>query len=438
MSHTDRLPRRLSVWSVTAVVVGTMIGSGIFRVPAATAAETGTAGAMMLIWILGGGVALFGALALAEVAALFPRAGGMYVYLREAYGPLTGFLFGWLSLIIIPSGCAAIALVFAEYLGRLVPLGASQVRPVAAAAIVVLAGCNYRSVRFGAGIQNLSTAAKVSAVLVLTAAAFALGPDGEGAWAASPSVMPGSWSGFGLGLVTVLWAYNGWQDAAAMAGEVRDPGRSMPRALIGGNLIVTIVYLAANAAYLRILSIDEMSRSPLVAADVAIRLFGPIGSRLIAALVCVSTFGALNGVLMIYSRVFFAMAEDRLFFRPVAAVHPRYATPHVALLLLGGLSVAYLASRTFEQLIETFILGSLPFWALAVGAVVVLRRKRPDLDRPYRAIGYPVVPILFVLAMLALLLNSLYQHPGATLASLGAVLAGVPVYYAWTRRRRSG
>jgi APA family basic amino acid/polyamine antiporter len=141
---------------------------------------------------------------------------------------------------------------------------------------------------------------------------------------------------------------------------------------------------------------------------------------------------------MIYSRVFFAMAEDRLFFGPVAAVHPRYATPYVALLLLGGLSVAYLASRTFEQLIETFILGSLPFWALAVGAVVVLRRKRPDLDRPYRAIGYPVVPILFVLAMLALLLNSLYQHPGATLASLGAVLAGVPVYYAWTRRRRSG
>lgn len=437
MTDVDRLPRRLGVWSVTAVVVGTMIGSGIFRVPAATAADTGAAGAMMLIWVLGGAVALFGALALAEVAALFPRAGGMYVYLREAYGPLTGFLFGWLSLIIIPSGCAAIALVFAEYLGRLLPALESQVRPVAAAVIIALVGCNCRSVGFGASIQNLSTLAKVSAVLLLTAAAFALGRVGGGAWAASSGLTPTTWSGFGLGLVTVLWAYNGWQDGAALAGEARDPRRSMPRALIGGNLAVTGVYLAANAAYLQILSMDEMSRSPLVAADVAVRLFGSIGDRLIAALVCVSTFGALNGVLMIYSRVFFAMAEDRLFFRAVAAVHPRYATPYVALLLLGGLSVAYLASRTFEQLIETFILGSLPFWALVVGAVIVLRRKRPELDRPYRAVGYPVIPVIFVVAMLALMLNSLYQHPGATMASLGAVLAGVPVYYGWTRRGRT-
>jgi basic amino acid/polyamine antiporter, APA family len=208
--------------------------------------------------------------------------------------------------------------------------------------------------------------------------------------------------------------------------------------LIGGNLVVTGVYLAANAGYLRVLSMDEMSRSPLVAADVAIRIFGPIGSALIAALVCLSTFSALNGVLMVYSRVFFALAEDRLFFSAVSAVHPRYATPYVSLLLLGGLSVVYLASRTFEQLIETFILGSLPFWALAVAAVVVLRRTRPELNRPYRALGYPVVPLLFVLAMLALMLNSLYQHPGATLASLGGVLLGVPIYYWWTRARRIG
>jgi basic amino acid/polyamine antiporter, APA family len=434
----DRLPRRLGVWSLAAVVVGTMIGSGIFRVPAATAADSGAAGAMMLIWVLGGVVALFGALSLAEAAALFPQAGGVYVYLREAYGALTAFLYGWLCLIIIPSGCAAIALVFAEYLGRLAALSEDQVRPVAAVAIVLLVACNCRSVRFGAGIQNLSTAAKVSAVLALTVAAFTLGPPGAGAWAGAPAMLPTSWSGFGLGLVTVLWAYNGWQDGAALAGEARDPQRSMPRALIGGNLAVTAVYLAANAAYLRILSLEEMSRSPLVAADVAVRIVGPIGTSLIAALVCVSTFGALNGVLMVYSRIFFAMAEDRLFFRAVAAVHRRYATPYVALLLLGGLSVAYLASRTFEQLIETFILGSLPFWALAVAAVVVLRRRRPELERPYRTPGYPVVPLLFVSAMAALMLNSLYQHPGATLASLGAVLVGVPLYYWWARRGRTG
>jgi basic amino acid/polyamine antiporter, APA family len=432
----DRLPRRLGVWSVAAVVVGTMIGSGIFRVPAATASDAGAAGAMMVIWVLGGMMALFGALALAEVAALFPRAGGLYVYLREAYGPLTAFLYGWLCLIIIPSGCAAIALVFAEYLGRLLPLAESQARPVAAAVIAVLVACNARSVGFGAGIQNLSTAAKVSAIFILTIAAFVLGPATGGAWSMAPGLSPVSWSGFGLGLVTVLWAYNGWQDGAALAGEVRDPHWSMPRALIGGNLAVSAVYLAANAAYLRVLSMEEVSRSPLVAADVAVRIFGPIGSASIAALVCLSTFSALNGVLMVYSRVFFAMAEDRLFFSSVSAVHPRYATPYVSLFLLGGLSVAYLATRTFEQLIETFILGSLPFWALAVAAVVVLRRTRPELPRPYRALGYPVVPLLFVLAMLALMLNSLYQRPGATLASLGAVLVGVPIYYWWTRARR--
>jgi basic amino acid/polyamine antiporter, APA family len=434
----DRLPRRLSVWSVAAVIVGTMIGSGIFRVPAATAAESGAAGAMMLIWVLGGVVALLGALSLAEVAALFPHAGGVYVYLREAYGRLTAFLYGWLCLIIIPSGCAAIALVFAEYLGRLTGLGNAQLRPVAAVAIVLLAACNCRSVRFGAGIQNLSATAKVLAILILTVAAFALGSPAAGAWASAPSLLPSTWSGFGLGLVTVLWAYNGWQDGAALSGEARDPHRTMPRALIGGNLAVMGVYLAANAAYLRVLTLEEMSRSPLVAADVAVRIFGPAGSSLIAALVCLSTFSALNGVLMVYSRIFYAMAEDRLFFRTVAAVHPRYATPYVALLLLGGLSVAYLASRTFEQLIETFILGSLPFWALAVAAVVVMRRRRPELERPYRTPGYPTVPLLFVLAMAALMVNSLYQHPGATLASLAAVLAGVPLYYWWTRPRRTG
>jgi basic amino acid/polyamine antiporter, APA family len=426
-----KLPRRLGVWSAVAVTIGIMIGSGIFRVPAAAAAQTRSPGAMLLTWVVGGIVALCGALALAEVAAMFPSAGGMYVYLREAYGPLTAFLFGWLYLVVIPTGAGAIALVFAEYLGRLVPLSQGHERPVAAVLIALLAAAQCRSVRFGAGIQNVSTVAKVVAILAMTAGAFLLGQPGAGAWATAQSFGPVTWGGFGLGIVTVLWAYNGWQDVTCLSGELRDPGRALPRALVGGTLAVMAIYLAANTAYLRVLPIDVMAASPLVAADVAVRLVGPVGSALTAALVCVSTFGALNAVLMAIPRVFWAMADDGLFFRTVAAVHSRYRTPHVAIALLAGLAIVYMVLRSFEQLIEAFILGSLPFWALSVASVIVLRRSRPDLPRPYRTPGYPIVPLLFVVAMIALVANSLREHPDATTATIGAVVSGIPVYYGW-------
>jgi amino acid transporter len=433
----ERLPRRLGPWSTGAVTVGIMIGSGVFRVPAAVAAQTGSPGVMLLVWVVGALVALCGALSLAEVAALFPRAGGMYVYLREAYGPLTAFLFGWLYLIIIPTGAGAIALVFAEYLSRLVPLTPGQVRLAAAALIMLLAAAQYRSLRFGAAIQNVSTAAKVLAIVALTVAAFVLGR-GDGAWAAGGTIHPVTWGGFGLGLVTVLWAYNGWQDVTCLSGEVRDPRRALPRALVGGTFAVAIVYLLANAAYLHVLPLSAMASSPLVAADVAVRLVGPVGAALVAALVCISTFGALNAVLMAIPRVFWAMADDGLFFRFVAAVHPRYRTPHMAITATAVLSVVYLALQTFEQLIEAFILASLPFWALSVASVFVFRRRRPEAPRVYRTPGYPVVPLLFVAAMVMLVANSLAAHPEATVTSLGAVLAGVPLYYAWRRRRSNG
>ncbi|MEP6688909.1 MAG: amino acid permease, partial [Gemmatimonadales bacterium] len=426
-----RLPRRLGAWSTAAVTVGIMIGSGIFRVPAVAAGATGTPGTMLLVWVVGGLVAMCGALALAEVAALYPDAGGMYVYLREAFGPLTAFLFGWLYLVVMPAGAGAIALVFAEYLGRLVPLGPGQIRGVAVGLILVLAAAQYRSVRFGAAIQNASTIAKVLAILAMTAAAFLLAAPGTGAWSGEPSPLGSNWGGFGLGVVAVLWAYNGWQDVTCLSGEVRDPGRALPRAIVGGTLTVVAVYLLANAAYLRVLSIEEIARSPLVAADLAVRLVGPAGSALIAALVCVSTFGSLNAVIMAIPRVFWAMADDGLFFRSVAAVHPRYRTPHVAICALAGLSILYLALRSFEQLVEAFVLASLPFWALGVASVIVLRREQPELPRVYRTPGYPLVPLLFVAAMIALVVNSLWEHPETTATSLGAIAAGVPLYYGW-------
>jgi len=434
----DRLPRQLGVWSAAAVCVGSMIGSGIFRVPSAAAAATGTDTAMMLTWLVGGLVAVTGALSLAEVAALFPRAGGLYVYLREAYGPLTSFLFGWLILIISPASTAAVALAFGEYVGRLVPALAGNERVMAVLSIVVFAAANYRSVRYGAAIQNVLTSAKVLGIASLTLAAFTFSAAAPPSTVSDPPLPPATWSGFGLGLVAVLFAYNGWQDATSIAGEVRDPGRALPRALIGGTLTVAIVYLAVNAAYLHTLSMSEMARSPLVAAEMAVRLVGPIGAVVINALVCASTLGTVNVSMIVYPRIFFAMAEDRLFFRGMAAVHPRYATPHPAIVLAAVFGVAYVTLRSFEQLIEIFILGSLPFWALAVAAVPVLRWRRPDLPRIYRTPGYPVIPLFFVTAMLALIANSLREHPEAAGLTLGALLVGIPIYLAWRWMQQRG
>lgn len=412
--------------------MGNMIGSGIFRLPSTVAELAGTPGTVMLIWAAGGLVAVCGALALAEVAALYPRAGGLYVYIYEAYGRLPAFLFGWALLLVAPLGIAGLALVFAEYLGRLVPLTPVQVRLVAGAAVVLVATWNYRSVRYGALVQNLSTSAKVLAILILAATAFLLGGRETVPLTAGPAPAAATAGSLGLGLVAVLWAYNGWQELTYAAGEVRDPGRNLPRALIAGTLGVMAVYLIANAAYLHVLPIGAVARSPLVAAEVAVRLVGPIGTALIAGLVCVSTFGTLNGVTLTEPRVFFAMAEDRLFFRKIASVHPRYRTPHVAIVAMSGLAVVFLSLGTFERLVEAFVIGILPFWGLAVASVIVLRRKRPDLARPYRTPGYPVVPLLFVLATMLLLWNSLAEHPGSTMLSLGAIFLGVPIYFVWT------
>ena len=412
-----------------------MIGSGIFRVPSTAAAATGTATAMMLTWVVGGMVAVCGALTLAEAAALFPRAGGLYVYLREAYGPLPAFLFGWLILIISPASTAAVALAFGEYLGRLVPLAAGLERWLAVVAILVLATANYRSVRYGAAIQNVLTSAKVLGIGLLTISAFALPATIPLSAHRPPPLPPATWSGFGLGLVAVLFAYNGWQDATSMAGEVRDPRRALPRALVGGTLTVTAIYLATNAAYLHVLSMPEIAASPLVAADVAVRLVGGVGVGLISGLVCASAFGTVNVAMMVYPRIFFAMAEDRLFFRGMAVVHPRYATPHAAIVLTAAFGIAYVMLQSFEQLIEIYILGIMPFWALAVAAVPVLRRRRPDLERAYRTPAYPIVPLSFLLAMVALLGNSLREHPAAAGLTLAALLVGVPVYFIWQRAR---
>jgi amino acid transporter len=436
---TDRLQRQLGLWSAVAVLVGSTIGSGIFRVPSTIAGQVGTVGAMAMLWVLGGLIALFGALTLAELAALFPRSGGIYVFLREAYGPLPAFLFGWTELLVIrPSALGGIAMLFAEYLRTFVPLGDSQVRIVAMAAILTLATANIFSLRFGSLVQNASTAAKAVTLLGLAVTAFVLGDYAGGSFAQPILWSPTTWGGFGIALVAVMWAYDGWADLTFMAGEVRDPERNLPRALLGGTAAVVVIYLVVNAAYLYVLPSAEMPGKPLVASDAARTIFGQVGASVVAAMVMLSAFGALNGSTMTGPRIFYAMAEDGLFFRPIAAIHARFRTPYAAIALAAALGIGYVSFRRFEELANAFILGIWPFYALAVLAVFTLRRKRPDLHRPYRTWGYPFVPIVFLIASVAMLLNAAVRETKSTLVGFGIILLGIPVYYVWQSMRKRG
>ena len=432
-SADDRLPRRLGLFSAMAAAVGLTIGSGIFRVPSTVAAEAGSVGGVMIVWILGGVISLCGALTVAELAAMFPRAGGLYVYLREAYGALPAFLFGWSWFFIRSAASAGTALVFVAYISRFVPLDATWQRVAAVALIVLVGAANYRSVRLGAAIQNASTVAKVLAILGAAIVLFALGELQGGALGEPVTLAPATVGGLGVALVAALFAYDGWIAATLVAGEVSDPGRSLPKALVGGTAIVVATYLTINAAYLYALPLADVAASKAVAADAVTRVSGAGGAAVIAALVMLSTFGGLNAGLMTGPRVFYAMAEDRLFFRSVAAVHPRFKTPHVAVVVLVLLTSLNASIRTFEQLAEAFVLLLYPFIALTVAAVFVLRVKRPDVARPYRTTGYPIVPAIFLVGVIAMMANSLLRRPAATLLAAGIVVVGIPIYFVWRR-----
>ncbi|MGB9428862.1 MAG: amino acid permease [Gammaproteobacteria bacterium] len=431
VNRPGQLPRKLGLTTGTAVVVGVIIGSGIFRVPSPIAAVTGNITGIALVWVLGGLVALFGALSVAELAAMYPEAGGPYVYLREAYGRPLAFLFGWMWLLTTPISWAAQSLIFAEYLGFFVSLSTTLIHLIAAALIVLVAAANYRSVKLGAIIQNLSTGAKVLAILGLSAAIFFLAPVGAHNPLHGATLGVAKWSGIGIGLVAALWAYDGWENLTTLSGEVRNPQRNLPLALIGGVIVVLVVYLLINAAYLRALPLAELAASKSVAADSATVVLGHAGASLVAALVMLSVFGTLNGSILSSPRVFYAMAEDGLFFRTVGRVHAKYETPYVAIAFIVVIAVIYVLLRDFMQLAEAYVLGIWPFLALAVIGLFILRKRQPDFPRVYRALGYPVIPALFVLGTFIVVANSLYVQPWSTGASILITLVGVPLYFIW-------
>jgi amino acid transporter len=310
---------------------------------------------------------------------------------------------------------------------------------VAAVLIVLVAAANYRSVKLGAVIQNVSTGAKVLAIAGLSVAIFVFAPGGQANPFHAQPMGAANWSGIGIGLIAALWAYDGWENLTTLSGEVKNPQRNLPIALIGGVLVVIAAYLLINAAYLRALPLPQLAASKSVAADAAGAVFGRAGASLAGALVMLSVFGTLNGSILSCPRVFFAMAEDGLFFRTVGRIHPRFETPYVAISFIAVLAVVYVLLRDFMQLAEGYVLGVWPFLALCVIALFVLRRRRPDFPRVYRALGYPVVPALFVLATLAVIANALYAQFWSTTVSLLITLAGAPLYFLWTawHRRRS-
>jgi amino acid transporter len=429
----ERLPRHLGLWSAVAVLVGSTIGSGIFRVPASVAGRLQDPGPVLLAWTVGGLIALFGALTIAELAGALPRSGGVFAYILEAFGPLPAFLFGWSELAVIrASALGAIATIFAEYLGYFLPLTPMQVRIVAAVAVVGVGLLNYLGVSRAAVVMNLTTVAKYGALAALGILAFTAGEGSSGHF--SPA-----WSGaldislMGTALIAIMWTYDGWADLSFMGGEVRNPGRTLPMALIIGTSGILGIYVLLNLAYIYLVPLPEMAQSPLIAATAAERIpfLGRYAGGIISLVVMVSCFGTLHGSMMTGPRIFFAMADRGLFFRSIARVSPRYQSPSVAIWLATALGVVYVLLNDFQQLADKFILGIWPFYALAVAAVFILRRIRPDLPRPYRTWGYPVVPVLFLLASVGMMVNALWTDPINTGVTFGIILVGVPAYYAW-------
>ena len=433
------LVRRLGLLSSIGIVIGITIGGGIFRTPAGIATRVPEPMLMLSVWVVGGLIVLCGALAFAELAASMPETGGMYVYLREGWGRPYAFTYGWAQAVLIRAAAlGGISSVFGEYFLRVFGFDPG-VHPqwadyLAAGAIAFAAAVNILGVQLGALFVGISTVTKFGALAALVLLSFMLG-GGSGATFANyastgATVDPAL---YGLALISVLWAYDGFADLSFASGEVKDPQRNLPRAIIIGTLAIIAIYLGANLAYLYVTSIEKVQSSRLVAADTMSAIFGQVGASFISVVVMISTFGSLMGSMLASPRIFFAMADDGLFFKPMAAVHPRFKTPYIAILFACVLGIAMVMTQTFEQLTDTFVLAMWPFYGLSVAALYRLRKSQPHLQRPYKVIGYPVVPAVFVAAAAYLVVNALLAEPRWTSITFGVVLLGIPVYYALFR-----
>src|SRR5437762_6961502 len=424
--------------------VGTIIATAIFNVPSAIAATLGATGPAILVWVVGGVVSLLGALSVAELGAAMPEAGGQYVYLTRAYGPASGFLYGWTSSVVInPASIAAIAVGFATYFGFFVPLSGAGIKLVAVLSIVALTVLNSLGVRLGAVTQNVLTLIKMALLVVLIVVGFAL-PGGSATNLAPlwSDVPPGHQiASFGVALVAVLWAYDGWIEITYVGGEVTDPERNLPRSIVLSTVIGIALYCLVTASFAYVLSPARMAASSLVASDAAQVTLGRPGAALVAVAIMIATIGSNNGIVLTAARVPYAMARDGLLPRWLAGVHPRFLTPVPSLAVQGVISIALTLISTepswkdsYNRLFTYVVLAEFVFYAMSCGAVLRLRRTAPDLPRPYKTWGYPVTPVVFILFSLWLVFNTAREQPADAAMSAVLILAGLPLYFFWRRR----
>ena len=413
------------------MVVGTIIGASIFVQPSEITRQMPSVAGILAAWLAAGLLTLCGALVCAELSSALPRTGGVYVFLREAYSPDVGFLWGWAMFWSMHSGIiAAIAVVFARYAAFLVPMTDLGLRLVAIGVIVLLSGVNYAGVAHGGRVQNVFTAAKVAAIAaIIVAGVFWSGPAPAPLAAAEPLTA----RGFILAIAAGLFAYGGWHMVTYTAGETRDARRTLPRALLIGTLVVTACYAGLNAIYLRVLPLDAVRASTRVAADAADVLLGGGGASLMVALVMISTFGAVNGIVLVDPRVYYQMAQDGTLFAWIGAVHPRFGTPHRAIVLQAVWASALVLTNSYSALFSRVIYTEWIFFA-AMAAGLMLLRRRATYAPAYRIPGYPLVPVVFIVASLVIAVMQILAVPRDSLIGLGMVFTGLPVYLLWARR----
>jgi APA family basic amino acid/polyamine antiporter len=436
----NQLPRVFGLFDVTSIVIGGIIGSGIFMVPAEIAGAVNSPLLMLAVWVVGGFLSFLGALGLAELGAAMPEAGGIYVYLREAYGSFISFLFGWTLFFVIDSGAiATLAVAFSSnYLPYFIKMSPLVTKLVASGFIIFLATVNYFGARQGGNLQNLLTVIKTVGIFGICAAVFLSGKGDPGNFVnpQSGKFSLDLLSSFGVALIATFWAYKGWETATYSAGEVKNPEKNLPLGILIGLFSVIIIYLLANLAYLYILPASAIAASDRVAAEAMMAAVGPLGASIISVIILFSILGSANQNMLCSPRVYYAMAQDKLFFKSVARIHPKFKTPYVSIIAISLWSIVLSLSGTFEQLFTYVIFGEWIFFGLTVAAVFVLRRKRPDLPRPYKTWGYPWAPALFVLAALAISVNSLIKEFLNSMAGLGIIFLGIPAYLYWKKRQK--
>ncbi|MDD8027098.1 MAG: amino acid permease [Acidobacteriota bacterium] len=432
------LPRVLSLWDVVMIVIGGIIGSGIFLSPSEIAIAVPYPLLVIAVWAVGGMFSFFGAVSFAELGAAMPEAGGIYVYLREAYGPLISFLFGWTLFLVIDSGSiATLAVAFSHnMLPQFVHLSPLGMKLIAAAFVLFLGFVNFVGVRWGAWLQNILTVIKMGAIGIIVVGVFFFAK-GQGHFSNFIQPKPENFDfsllgAFGVALVASLWAYKGWEAATYSAGETKNPQKNLPLGILIGTIAVIVFYILANLAYLYVLPVDKIASSEgRVALDAMKLIMGPFGASLIAFLILFSILGAANQNMLTSPRVYFAMARDGLFFKKIAEVHPKFLTPHISIMAITAWSIILTLTGSFKQLFTYVIFGEWIFFGLTVAAVIVLRKKRPDLHRPYKTWGYPVTPIIFVLAAVYVAVGSLLSAFTNAMAGLLIICLGIPAYLYW-------